>query len=114
MAQTTQTDGGAIGDTQEVDGSERIQIWKDVSGEAAHIREHENQIIAAARAEAAALRADVAKAEGRTQNLETKIEEFSRRMLAWETGSCSGHSRNSHPHYDDKLDDQSVEDGEDI
>ncbi|GAU49850.1 hypothetical protein TSUD_301550 [Trifolium subterraneum] len=65
------------------------------------------------KAEAAALCADVAKAEGRTQNLETKIEEFSRRMLALESGSCSGHSRSSHPHYDDELDDQSVDDEED-
>ncbi|GAU10700.1 hypothetical protein TSUD_426060, partial [Trifolium subterraneum] len=57
--------------------------------------------------------ADVAKAEGRTKNMETKIEEFSRCMLALESGSCSGHSRNSHPHYDDELDDQSVDDEED-
>ncbi|GAU10880.1 hypothetical protein TSUD_425430, partial [Trifolium subterraneum] len=90
MTQTTQTDGGAIGDTQEVVGLQRIQIWKDVSGgksrgrcygtghlavnlrpgvihltyeaEAAHIREHENQIVAAARAEAEAARAEAAAA----------------------------------------------------
>ncbi|PNY13364.1 hypothetical protein L195_g010017 [Trifolium pratense] len=40
-----------------------------------------------------------------------KIEEFSRRMMALESGSCGGHSRHSsHPHYDD---DQSVDDEED-
>ncbi|CAJ2653112.1 unnamed protein product [Trifolium pratense] len=79
----TQTDGGATRDTQEVDGSQRIKIWKDVSkgkfrgrcygtghlaknlkyknliyeAEAPHNRA-ENQIIEAARAEAAAARAD--------------------------------------------------------
>ncbi|XP_045806738.1 uncharacterized protein LOC123899610 [Trifolium pratense] len=31
LAKVTQTDGGATRDIQEVDGSQRIQIWKDVS-----------------------------------------------------------------------------------
>ncbi|MCI04495.1 hypothetical protein A2U01_0025542, partial [Trifolium medium] len=86
LTQMTQTNGGATGVTQEVDESQRIQIWKDVSGgksrgkcygtghlatnlrygvthltveaEAPHIRA-ENQTIEAARAEVAVARADV-------------------------------------------------------
>ncbi|GAU12956.1 hypothetical protein TSUD_97670 [Trifolium subterraneum] len=72
MTQTTQTDGGATGDTQEVDGSQRIQIWKDVSG---------------------------GKSQGRcygTGHLAVNLR-----------------PRSSHPHYDDALDDQSVNDEED-
>ncbi|XP_045831238.1 uncharacterized protein LOC123922577 [Trifolium pratense] len=160
LAKVIQTDGGATRDTQEVDGSQRIQIWKDVSkgksrgrcygtghlaknlkyknliyeAEAPHNRA-ENQIIEAARAEAAAARADAeaaraevaaaradadaARAEAaastaRTRSLEIKFEEFQSRMMALETTSCSGHSRqSSHPHYDNELDDQSVDEEED-
>ncbi|GAU50633.1 hypothetical protein TSUD_410270 [Trifolium subterraneum] len=85
LAQMTQTNGGATGDTQKIDGSQKMQIWKDAAGgksrgrcygtgqlaanlrngvthltyeaEAPHTRA-ENQIIEAARAEAAAARAD--------------------------------------------------------
>ncbi|CAJ2647825.1 unnamed protein product [Trifolium pratense] len=55
----------------------------------------ENQIIEAARAEAAATRADadVAASTARTRSLEIKFEEFQSRMMALETASCSGHSR---------------------
>ncbi|WJX72913.1 hypothetical protein P8452_56748 [Trifolium repens] len=155
MTQATQTDDGATSVTQEVDGSKRIEIWKDVSGgksrggcygvghlapnlrhgvthltyeaDAHHIRV-ENQKIEAARAEAARARADAeaakadaaaARAEAAAANanfksLETKLEEFQRRMMAFESGSCSGHSRqSSHPHYDNELDDQSVDEEED-
>ncbi|KAK2445751.1 hypothetical protein QL285_016645 [Trifolium repens] len=155
MTQATQTDDGATSVTQEVDGSTRIEIWKDVSGgksrgrcygvghlapnlrhgvthltdeaDAHHIR-IENQKIEAARAEAARARADAeaakadaaaARAEAAAANanyksLETKLEEFQRRMMALESGSCSGHSRqSSHPHYDNELDDQSVDEEED-
>ncbi|WJX15661.1 hypothetical protein P8452_05774 [Trifolium repens] len=155
MTQATQTDDGVTSVTQEVDGSEKIQIWKDVSGgksrgrcygvghlapnlrygvthltdeaDAHHIRV-ENQKIEAARAEAARARADaeaakadaaVARADAAAANanyksLETKFEEFQRRMMALESGSCSGHSRHSsHPHYDNELDDQSVDEEED-
>jgi hypothetical protein len=91
---------------QEVDGSKRIEIWKDVSGGKSrggcygvgHL---------APRAEAAAANANF-------KSLETKLEEFQRRMMALESGSCSGHSRqSSHPHYDNELDDQSVDEEED-
>jgi hypothetical protein len=35
-------------------------------------------------------------------------------MMTLESGSCSGHSRqSSHPHYDNELDDQSVDEEED-
>ncbi|KAK2383561.1 hypothetical protein QL285_070997 [Trifolium repens] len=155
MTQATQTDDGVTSVTQEVDGSEKIQIWKDVSGgksrgrcygvghlapnlrygvthltdeaDAHHIRV-ENQKIEAARAEAAraradaeaakadatAARADAAAANANYKSLETKFEEFQRRMMALESGSCSGHSRqSSHPHYDNELDDQSVDEEED-
>ncbi|CAJ2645340.1 unnamed protein product [Trifolium pratense] len=134
LAKVTQTYGGATHDTQEVDGSQRIKIWKDVSKETPHNRA-ENQIIEAARAEAAAARADAeaaraevaaaradadaARAEAaastaRTRSLEIKFEEFQSRMMALETASCSGHSRqSSHPHYDNELDDQSVDEEED-
>ncbi|KAK2397228.1 hypothetical protein QL285_058826 [Trifolium repens] len=127
MTQATQTNDGATSVTQEVDGPERIEIWKDVSGDAHHIRV-ENQKIEAARAEAARARADAeaakadaaaARAEAVAANanyksLETKLEEFQRRMMALESGSCSGHSRqSSHPHYDNELDDQSVDEEED-
>jgi hypothetical protein len=85
MTEATQTDDGVTSVTQEVDGSEKIQIWKDVSGgksrgrcygvghlapnlrygvthltdeaDAHHIRV-ENQKIEAARAEAARARAN--------------------------------------------------------
>jgi predicted nucleic acid-binding Zn-ribbon protein len=95
--------------------------------DAHHIRV-ENQKIEAARAEAARARADAeaakadaaaARAEAVAANanyksLETKLEEFQRRMMALESGSCSGHSRqSSHPHYDNELDDQSVDEEED-
>ncbi|WJX73437.1 hypothetical protein P8452_57219 [Trifolium repens] len=155
MTQATQTNDGATSVTQEVDGPERIEIWKDISGgksrgrcygvghlapnlrhgvthltdeaDAHHIRV-ENQKIEAARAEAARARADAeaakanvaaARAEAVAANanyksLETKLEEFQRRMMALESGSCSGHSRqSSHPHYDNELDDQSVDEEED-
>ncbi|KAK2458192.1 hypothetical protein QL285_005381 [Trifolium repens] len=155
MTQATQTDDGATSVTQEVDGSARIEIWKDVSGgksrgrcygvghlapnlrhgvthltdeaDAHHIRV-ENQKIEAARAEAAraraaaeaakadaaAARAEAAAANANYKSLETKLEEFQRRMMALESGSCSGHSRqSSHPHYDNELDDQSVDEEED-
>ncbi|MCI16235.1 hypothetical protein A2U01_0037377 [Trifolium medium] len=77
-------------------------------------REFENHIIEDARAEAAAARADAAAANGKAakvetwvHNLEIKFEEFQRRMLALESGSCSGPSRhNSHPHYDADFDNQ--------
>jgi hypothetical protein len=93
MTQATQTDDGATSVTQEVDGSKRIEIWKDVSGgksrgrcygvghlapnlrhgvthltdeaDAHHIR-IENQKIEVARAEAARARVDV---ECNTQTL---------------------------------------------
>ncbi|KAK2395915.1 hypothetical protein QL285_057605 [Trifolium repens] len=74
--------------------------------DAHHIRV-ENQKIEAARAEAVAANANY-------KSLETKHEEFQRRMMALESGSCSGHSRqSSHPHYDNELDDQSVDEEED-
>ncbi|WJX51209.1 hypothetical protein P8452_37422 [Trifolium repens] len=68
----------------------------------------------AAKADAAAARADAAAANANYKSLETEIEEFQRRMMALESGSCSGHSRqSSHPHYDNELDDQSVDEEED-
>jgi hypothetical protein len=155
MTEATQTDDGVTSVTQEVDGSEKIQIWKEVAGgksrgrcygvghlapnlkhgvthltdeaDAHHIRV-ENQKIEAARdeaaracadaeaakADAAAARADAAAANANYKSLETKFEEFQTRMMALESGSCSGHSRqSSHPHYDNELDDQSVDEDED-
>jgi hypothetical protein len=155
LTEMTQTDSGGTGDTQVVDGSKKIQLWKDAAGgksrgrcygtghlavnlrhgithltyeiEAPHIRE-ENQIIeaaradakaaraeaAAARADAEAARADTAAAKAETSSLAAKFEDFQRRMMALETGSCSGASRHSsHPHYDNELDDQSIDEEED-
>ncbi|MCI00488.1 hypothetical protein A2U01_0021507 [Trifolium medium] len=85
--------------------------------EAPRNSEFENHIIEDARAEAAAARADAAAANGKAakvetwvHNLEIKFEEFQRRMLALESGSCSVPSRlNSHPHYDADFDDQSID-----
>ncbi|KAK2416461.1 hypothetical protein QL285_038855 [Trifolium repens] len=68
----------------------------------------------AAKADAAAARAEAAAANANYKSLETKFEEFQTRMMALESGSCSGHSRqSSHPHYDNELDDQSVDEDED-
>ncbi|CAJ2645972.1 unnamed protein product [Trifolium pratense] len=70
--------------------------------------------VAAARADADAARAEAAASTARTRSLEIKFEEFQSRMMALETASCSGHSRqSSHPHYDNELDDQSVDEEED-
>ncbi|MCI53183.1 hypothetical protein A2U01_0074429, partial [Trifolium medium] len=65
---------------------------------------------AAARADAEAARADAAAAKAETSSLAAKFEDFQRRMMTLETGSCSGASRqSSHPHYDNELDDQSID-----
>ncbi|CAJ2639687.1 unnamed protein product [Trifolium pratense] len=87
---------GAVGQLGDVRGA------ADLARNAADLTDAD-----AARAEAAALTA-------RTRSLEIKFEEFQSRMMALETASCSGHScQSSHPHYDNELDDQSVDEEED-
>ncbi|KAL5056044.1 hypothetical protein RYX36_036726, partial [Vicia faba] len=103
-----------------MDGSEKLQLWKEVV-------KAEIQAIEATRAKASRTREEAAlaseevvlanahahKAIAETTKLKRKLEEFHKQLFAWQAGQVvasiapsSGHPRG---HYDDDSDDQSVD-----
>ncbi|XP_058731848.1 uncharacterized protein LOC131603526 isoform X2 [Vicia villosa] len=137
LTQATQITGN------DVDGSTRIQMWKDVAGgktrgrcygvaQLAHNvrhgvsfltqvsisnpnREADNQAIEAARAEAAAAREEAARANARTDELAKQFEDL-RKMFDMFQSRQAGSSRapsSEHAHYNYSEDEDEDEDEED-